>query len=207
MEASGTEHCGVVCGLIPLPSQSRVKKPVCCLPQKPLPGPDMKRLWQIFVLWVLWVFILWLMAPCVDQKPELEPHEKLTYLVPRCCSCLWFKFRKCGCPSGTLNYSLCNHTVREQSWFDAYYEKTMGFLMGATESMPRNAELSWMNQTPVHSFEMVGNQTTGHFICHRDAGAWGSWRQLLLLLLKLSGLSWTSDTLSEEAMVWEPRHS
>ncbi|XP_023377989.1 uncharacterized protein C20orf173 homolog [Pteropus vampyrus] len=167
----------------------------------------MKCLWQIFVLWVLWVFILWLMAPCVDQKPELEPHEKLTYLVPRCCSCLWFKFRKCGCPSGTLNYSLCNHTVREQNWFDAYYEKTMGFLMGATESMPRNAELSWMNQAPVHSFEMVGNQTTGHFICHRDAGAWGSWRQLLLLLLKLSGLSWTSDTLSEEAMVWEPRHS
>lgn len=144
MEASGTEHCGVVCGLIPLPSQSRVKKPVCCLPQKPLPGPDMKRLWQIFVLWVLWVFILWLMAPCVDQKPELEPHEKLTYLVPRCCSCLWFKFRKCGCPSGTLNYSLCNHTVREQNWFDAYYEKTVGFLMGATESMPRNAELSWL---------------------------------------------------------------
>lgn len=63
MEASGTEHCGVVCGLVPLLSQSWVKKPVCCLPQKPLPRADMKRVWQIFVLWVLWVFILWLMAP------------------------------------------------------------------------------------------------------------------------------------------------
>lgn len=80
-------------------------------------------------------------GPRLDQKPEMEPQGKLIYLVPRCCSCIWFKFRKCGCPSGTLNYSLRNHTVREQNWFDAYYEKTMGLLMGATESMPPNAVL------------------------------------------------------------------
>ena len=45
------------------------------------------------------------------------------------------------------------------------------------------------------------------FTCRRNAGAQGSWRQLLLLLLKLSGLAWTSDALSQEVMVWALRHS
>lgn len=144
MDANRTECCGIVCGLIPLPSRSQVKNPVCCLPRKPLPGPDMKRLWQVFVLCVFWGFILWLMAPCLDQKPELEPQEKLTYLVPRRCSCLWLKFRKCGCLSGTLNYTLCHPTVKEQNWFAACYEKTMGYLMGATDSMIPDAVLQWL---------------------------------------------------------------
>lgn len=95
------------------------KKPVCCLPWKPSPRPDMKCVLQIFVLWVFWVLILCLMVPCLDWKAESTPQEKLTYLVPWRGNCLWFKFRKCGCPSGTLNYSLCHHTVREQNWFDA----------------------------------------------------------------------------------------
>ncbi|XP_032950178.1 uncharacterized protein C20orf173 homolog [Rhinolophus ferrumequinum] len=254
----------------------------------------MKRLWQIFVLCVFWGFILWLMAPCLDRKPELEPQEKLTYLVPRRCSCLWLKFRKCGCFSGTLNYTLCHPTVREQNWFAACYEKTMGYLMGATDSVTPDAVLWWlgmnsaselgklwkklwkviprpsvrhfelycgtcmlggnlkilrasslgnvtqhgtvfrwalrsrqragrsrpvprvlsvpallprMNQAPVQGFKMVGNQTMGLFTCRRKARVQGSWRQLLLLLLNLSSLAWTSDALSEEVMVWEPRHS
>lgn len=144
MEASRTEHCGVVRGLIPLPSQSQVQKPVLCLTQKTLPGPDMKRWWQILVLWVFWVLTLWLMAPCLDQKPASEPQEKVTYLVPWCCNCLWFGFRKCGCPSATLNYSLCHHTVREQNWFDACYKKMMGYLMGAMGSMTPDAVLWWL---------------------------------------------------------------
>nr|KAF6421815.1 hypothetical protein HJG63_001813 [Rousettus aegyptiacus] len=45
---------------------------------------------------------------------------------------------------------------------------------------------------------------TQHTAVFRNAGAWGSWRQLLLLLLKLSGLSWTSETLSEEILEHDP---
>lgn len=117
------------------PSQSQVAKPVCCLPPEPLPGPDMKRLWPIFVLWVFWTLIFWLMASCLDMKPALAPQEKLMYLVPWCCNCPWSKFRKCGCPSGTLNDSSCHHMVREQNWFGARYEKAMGSFTGARESM------------------------------------------------------------------------
>ncbi|XP_043458474.1 uncharacterized protein C20orf173 homolog [Prionailurus bengalensis] len=58
-----------------------------------------------------------------------------------------------------------------------------------------------MNQGPVQSIEKVGNQTIGCFIYPGNANSQGSWRQLLLLLLlllKLSGLVWTSDAPSEE---------
>lgn len=61
-------------------------------------------------------------------------------VAPWWCSCPWFKFRKCGCPPGTLNCFLCHHTVRG-NWFDACYEKTMGYLTGATESTSPDAVL------------------------------------------------------------------
>lgn len=74
-------------------------------------------------------------------------------------------------------------------------------VLSVSGSLPR------VNQAPVQGFKMVGNQTTGCFMCCRNAGAQGFWRQLLPLVLKLSGLAWTSDALSEEVMVWKPRHS
>ncbi|XP_006089636.1 uncharacterized protein C20orf173 homolog [Myotis lucifugus] len=221
----------------------------------------MKCMWQIFVLWVFWVLILCLMVPCLDQKPASAPQEKARSLVPRHGNCLWLKFKECGCPAETLNDSLCHHTVREQNWFDACYEKTMGYLMGTTESMTPDAVLWWlgmnstselgkmweklfkviprpsvshndlycrtcvlvgnstilrasdvsnnvtqqttvfgMNHAPVQSFKTVGNQTRGRSICQRSVGDQGYWRQLLLLVLKLSGLAWTSDALSQEIL-------
>ncbi|EFB21641.1 hypothetical protein PANDA_004533, partial [Ailuropoda melanoleuca] len=58
-----------------------------------------------------------------------------------------------------------------------------------------------MNQGHAQGFETAANQTTGHFVYPGNASNWGSWRQLVLLVLKLSGLVWTSDALSEEVMV------
>ncbi|XP_016068616.1 PREDICTED: uncharacterized protein C20orf173 homolog [Miniopterus natalensis] len=195
----------------------------------------MRCMWQIFVLWVFWVLILCLMVPCLDRKPEPAPQEKLTYLVPWRGNCLWFKFRKCGCPSGSLNYSLCHHTVREQNWFDACYEKTMGYLMRTTESVTPDAVLWWLGMNSASELGKVweklfkviarpsvshndlycgtcvlvgnskvlrasglSNNVTQHTTVFRNVGVQGSWRQLLLLLLKLSGLAWTSDALSQE---------
>ncbi|XP_028013754.2 uncharacterized protein C20orf173 homolog isoform X1 [Eptesicus fuscus] len=224
----------------------------------------MKCMWQICVLWVFWVLILCLMVPCLDQKPDSAPQEKVMDLVPRRGNCLWFKFRKCGCPPETLNDSLCHHTARGQNWFDACYEKTMGYLVGTTESMTPDAVLWWlgmdsaselgkmweklfkviprpsvshnnlycrtcvlvgnskilpasgvsnnvtqhttvfgMNQAPIQSFKTVGNQTRGRSTCRRNVGDQGYWRQLLLLVLKLSGLAWTSDALSQEVKILE----
>ncbi|XP_045689145.1 uncharacterized protein C20orf173 homolog [Phyllostomus hastatus] len=221
----------------------------------------MKHVCQILALWVFSVLLLCLMIRCLDRKPESAPQEKLTYLVPWCGNCLWFKFKKCGSPAGTLNYSLYHHTVREANCFDACYEKTMGSLMRTTESVTPNAVLWWLGMSsaselgkvweklfkviprpsvrhndlycgscvlvgnskvlrrasglsnnitqhttvfrvkpaPVQRFKTVRNETTG-FTCRRNAGAQGSWRQLLLLLLKLSGLAWTSDALSQEIL-------
>ncbi|XP_037352101.1 uncharacterized protein C20orf173 homolog isoform X2 [Talpa occidentalis] len=220
----------------------------------------MKNFWQIFVTWVLCVIILWLMAPYLDLEPELAPQEKSLDLVPWHGNCPWIKFRKCHYPTGTLNYSLCHHAVREWNWFDACYEKMMGILMRAKESkipgsmpwwldmnsarelgkvwkkffkeIPRpsmshfdlycgtcalvgNSKILWAsnigkninhhtrvfrNQTPIQDLVMVGNQTGGRFIYHKGVRGQGSWRQLVLLLLKLSGLVWTSNTLSEEIL-------
>ena len=67
--------------LVPPSSQSRVEKSVCCLPRDSSSGLNMKHLWQIFVLWGFWVLILWLMAPCLDPKPESAPKGKLMVLV------------------------------------------------------------------------------------------------------------------------------
>lgn len=127
---------------VPHPSQSQVEEPVSCLPLEPLPGPDMKCCWQIFVLCISLMLILWLMAPCLDLKPESAPHEKWMKVVPWCCSCPPFKFRKYGCPSGTLNDSVCHH-MAGGNWFDVGYEKTMGHLMGAAEPTTPDAVLSW----------------------------------------------------------------
>nr|XP_006202794.1 uncharacterized protein C20orf173 homolog [Vicugna pacos] len=123
----------------------------------------MKSLWQIFLLWVFWVLILWLMVPCLDLKPESARQEKLMNVAPWWCSCPWFKFRKCGCPPGTLNCSLCHHTVRG-NWFDACYEKTMGYLTGATESTSPDAVLWGSGTSHLHSLnQMEVSPTQGCF--------------------------------------------
>ncbi|KAF4023592.1 hypothetical protein G4228_015465 [Cervus hanglu yarkandensis] len=67
--------------------------------------------------------------------------------------------------------------------------------------------VSRMNQVPVQGIELLGNQTMRCSVSHRNARGQGSWRQVLLLLLQLFDLAWTSDALSEEMVVWEPRHS
>ncbi|XP_049554865.1 uncharacterized protein C20orf173 homolog isoform X3 [Orcinus orca] len=133
---------GLSVASVPHPSQSQVEEPVSCLPLEPLPGPDMKCCWQIFVLCISLMLILWLMAPCLDLKPESAPHEKWMKVVPWRCSCPPFKFRKYGCPSGTLNDSVSHHTAGG-NWFDVVYEKTMGHLMGAAEPTSPDAVLSW----------------------------------------------------------------
>ncbi|XP_028013755.2 uncharacterized protein C20orf173 homolog isoform X3 [Eptesicus fuscus] len=208
----------------------------------------MKCMWQICVLWVFWVLILCLMVPCLDQKPDSAPQEKVMDLVPRRGNCLWFKFRKCGCPPETLNDSLCHHTARGQNWFDACYEKTMGYLgmdsaselgkmweklfkviprpsvshnnlycrtcvlvgnskilpaSGVSNNVTQHTTVFGMNQAPIQSFKTVGNQTRGRSTCRRNVGDQGYWRQLLLLVLKLSGLAWTSDALSQEVKILE----
>ncbi|XP_040104695.1 uncharacterized protein C20orf173 homolog [Oryx dammah] len=251
----------------PHPSQSQVEEPVGRLPLEPSPGPDMRRWWQILVLCVFWMLLLWLMTHCLNLKTDSAPQEKWMYGAPRHCSCPWFKFWQCGCPSRSLNHSVCHHTAGER-WFDAGYEKMRESLMGAAESKRPGAVLWWsdlnaaselgrvwkkllkmiprpsmshfdlfcgtcalmgnskilraaslsnnvnrpsmvsrMNQVPVQGIEMLGNQTTRCSTSHRNARGQGSWRQVLLLLLQLFDLAWTSDALSEEMVVWEPRHS
>lgn len=126
------------------PSQSQVEKSVCCLPRDPSSGLNMKHLWQIFVLWVFWVLLLWLMAPCLETRPESAPQEKMMVLVPRHGSRPWLKFRKSGCPSETLNSSLWHHRVGDWNGFAARYGKTMEYLKGATESMTPDTVLWWL---------------------------------------------------------------
>ncbi|XP_069907995.1 LOW QUALITY PROTEIN: uncharacterized protein C20orf173 homolog [Oryctolagus cuniculus] len=95
----------------------------------------MKR-WQLFVLWVFWVLILWVMAPYLDLSPESTLQKKQMDLVPWRCNCSWSKFGvKCGCPPGTFNCSSCCHTVGEWNWFDGCYKKTMGYLIRTKEHM------------------------------------------------------------------------
>ncbi|XP_030877537.1 uncharacterized protein C20orf173 homolog [Leptonychotes weddellii] len=222
----------------------------------------MKHLRQIFVLWVFWVLLLWLMAPCLDPRPESAPQEKLMALVPLHCNCPWLKLRTSGCPSEMLNSSLRHHRVGEGNGFAACYGKTVEYLTGATESLTpvlwwlgmnsasglgqmweklfkviprpsvshfhlycgtcalvgypttlRASGLSHnvnqctaafrMSQGHAQGFETAGNQTTRRFVYPWNASIRGSWRQLVLLLLKLSGLAWTSDAPSEEVMILE----
>lgn len=129
---------------VPPSSQSRVEKSVCCLPRDSSSGLNMKHLWQIFVLWGFWVLILWLMAPCLDPKPESAPQGKLLVLVLGHCNCPWFKFRKSGCPSETLNSFLCYHRVGEWGWYAECYGKMMEYLKRATESRTPHAVLWWL---------------------------------------------------------------
>ncbi|KAB0399016.1 hypothetical protein E2I00_004153, partial [Balaenoptera physalus] len=211
---------GLSVASVPHPSQSQVEEPVSCLPLEPLPGPDMKRCWQIFVLCIFLMLILWLMSPCLDLKAESAPQEKRMKVVPRRCSCSPFKFRKCGCPPGTLNDSVCHHTAGG-NWFDGIPRPSVSHLdlFCGTCASVGNSKILWaaslgksanhtavsrMNQVSVQGFEMLGNQTTGHSISRRNDRDQGSWSQLVLLLLKLFVLAWTSDALSEEKMVQFP---
>ena len=104
----------------------------------------MKCACQILVLWVFSVLLLCLMIRCLDRKPELALQEKLTYLGPWCGNCLWFKFKKCGSPAGTLNDSLCYHAVREANCFDTCCEKMTGPPMRTTESVTPDTVLWWL---------------------------------------------------------------
>lgn len=126
----------------PHPSQSQVEEPVGRLPLEPSPGPDRRHWRQIFVLCVFWMLLLWLMTPCLNLKTDSAPQEKWMDGAPRDCSCPWFKFWQCGCPSGSLNHSVCHHTAGER-WFDAGYEKMKRSLMGVAESTRPGAVLWW----------------------------------------------------------------
>ncbi|KAI4562639.1 hypothetical protein MJT46_011601 [Ovis ammon polii x Ovis aries] len=88
------------------------------------------------------MLLLWLMTPCLNLKTDSAPQEKWMDGAPRDCSCPWFKFWQCGCPSGSLNHSVCHHTAGER-WFDAGYEKMKRSLMGAAESTRPGAVLWW----------------------------------------------------------------
>ncbi|XP_032150768.1 uncharacterized protein C20orf173 homolog [Sapajus apella] len=110
---------------------------------EPLPGTDMKR-WQIFVLWIFWVLILWLMAPYLDLTPESAPQGKRMYLVPRRYNCPRFGFGTFRCPSETLNCSSCPHPAAEWNWLDVCSRKTMGYLMRTRESMTSDTVLWWL---------------------------------------------------------------
>ncbi|XP_042787050.1 uncharacterized protein C20orf173 homolog [Panthera leo] len=112
----------------------------------------MKHLWQIFVLWGFWVLILWPMAPCLDPKPESAPQGKLLVLVLGHCNCPWFKFRKSGCPSETLNSSLCYYRVGEWGWYAECYGKMMEYLKRATESRTPHAVLWWLGMNSASGF-------------------------------------------------------
>ncbi|KAG5201831.1 hypothetical protein MJG53_011967 [Ovis ammon polii x Ovis aries] len=88
------------------------------------------------------MLLLWLMTPCLNLKTDSAPQEKWMDGAPRDCSCPWFKFWQCGCPSGSLNHSVCHHTAGER-WFDAGYEKMKRSLMGVAESTRPGAVLWW----------------------------------------------------------------
>ncbi|EFB21642.1 hypothetical protein PANDA_004534, partial [Ailuropoda melanoleuca] len=127
--------------------------------------------WQIFVLWVFWVLLLWLMAPCLETRPESAPQEKMMVLVPRHGSRPWLKFRKSGCPSETLNSSLWHHRVGDWNGFAARYGKTMEYLKGATESMTPDTVPWWlgMNSTSglgkmwENLFKVIPRLSVSHF--------------------------------------------
>ncbi|XP_029773965.1 uncharacterized protein C20orf173 homolog isoform X2 [Suricata suricatta] len=156
----------------PPSSQSQVEKSVCCLPGDLSSGLNMKRLWQISVLWGFWVLISWLITPCLDPNPESAPQGKLMVLVPGYCNCPWFQFRKSGCPSETLNSSLCYQRVGEWGWFAECFQKTVEYLtMGATESMTPDAVLWWLGINSVSGlgkmwekvFKVIHRPSVSHF--------------------------------------------
>ncbi|XFF83953.1 PREDICTED: uncharacterized protein C20orf173 homolog [Capra hircus] len=222
----------------PHPSQSQVEEPVGRLPLEPSPGPDRRHWWQIFVLCIFWMLLLWLMTPCLNLKTDSAPQEKWMDGAPQHCSCPWFKFWQCGCPPGSLNHSVCHHTAGER-WFDAGYEKMRGSLMGEAESTRPGAVLWWSDLNAASELRRVWEKllkviprpSVSHFdlfcgtcalmgnskilqaaslsnnvnrpnMVSRNARGQRSWRQVLLLLLQLFDLAWTSDALSEEMVVF-----
>ncbi|XP_070145349.1 uncharacterized protein C20orf173 homolog [Ovis canadensis] len=226
-----------------LQQESQVEEPVGRLPLEPSPGPDRRHWRQIFVLCVFWMLLLWLMTPCLNLKTDSAPQEKWMDGAPRDCSCPWFKFWQCGCPSRSLNHSVCHHTAGER-WFDTGYEKMKRSLMGAAESTRPGLVLWWSDLNAASELgrvwkkllKVIPRPSVSHFdlfcgtcalmgnskilraaslsnnvnrpsMVSRNARGQGSWRQVLLLLLQLFDLAWTSDALSEEMVVWEPRHS
>lgn len=100
----------------------QVEKPVCCLPHEPLSGPDMEN------CWVFWGLVLWLMAPYLGWTHESAPHQEWTHMVPQHSNWLGFKLGEHGCPSRTPNCSTCHCTAGGWNWFEACYEKSMGYL-------------------------------------------------------------------------------
>ncbi|XP_006875792.1 PREDICTED: CMP-N-acetylneuraminate-beta-galactosamide-alpha-2,3-sialyltransferase 2-like [Chrysochloris asiatica] len=153
----------------------------------------MRRWWQIFVLWVFCVLILWLVVPCLDLTPKSVPQEELMHLVTWCYSCPWFKFRKDACSSGTLNCSPCHQIAGESNWFDASYKRTVEFLKGAKESVSSDAVLWWL--------DLSSESKLRHM-----------WRKLLTVIPRQLGSHFalycrTCVVMGSSQIVWGSNHS
>nr|XP_025731971.1 uncharacterized protein C20orf173-like [Callorhinus ursinus] len=161
--------------------------------------PNTKHLWQIFVLWVFWVLFLWLMAPCLDPRPESAPQEKLMVLGMNSASGLgqmWEKlFKVIPRPSVSHFHLYCGTCA-------LVGDPTTLRASGLSHNVNQCTAAFRMNHDHAQSFETAGNQTTGCFVYPWNASIRGSWRQLVLLLLQLSGLAWTSDAPSEEVSLF-----
>ncbi|XP_035302984.1 uncharacterized protein C20orf173 homolog isoform X2 [Cricetulus griseus] len=96
--------------------------------------------------WVSWGLVLLLMAPYLDWTHGSAPQQEWTYMVPQHCNWLCFRSGESGCLSRTPNCSTCHHTAGEWNWFEAYYEKTMGYLR-------RTKGLWWLGMNSVSKLE------------------------------------------------------
>ncbi|XP_024653207.1 uncharacterized protein C20orf173 homolog isoform X2 [Macaca nemestrina] len=132
----------------------------------------MKR-WQIFVLWVFWMLILWLMTPYLDLTPESALQEKRMYLGMNSGSQLEKLWRKLSKVIPRLSVS----------HFDFYCGTCV--LLGCPHTL--------------QGFTL-GNDIDQYPVVFRNASDQGSWMQLEMLLQKLSDLVWTSDDLSDEIL-------
>ncbi|CAH6776928.1 6430550D23Rik [Phodopus roborovskii] len=114
--------------------------------------------------WVFGGLILLLMAPYLDRTHESALQQEWTYMVPQHCNWLCFKFGESGCFSRTPNCSTCHHTAGEWSWFEACYEKSMGYLR-------RTEALWWLGMNSVSKLgktwkklsEMIPRPLLHHF--------------------------------------------
>ncbi|XP_024598832.1 uncharacterized protein C20orf173 homolog [Neophocaena asiaeorientalis asiaeorientalis] len=171
----------------------------------------MKCCWQIFVLCISLMLILWLMAPCLDLEPESlcfpstgGPYLDLNPQSPPSCyfqgmnsaselGRVWEKLFKVIPRTSVSHFDLFCGTCASVGNSKILWAASLG-------KSSYHTAVSRMNQVPIQGFEMLGNQTTGQSVSLRNGRDQGSWRQLDLLLLKLFVLAWTSDAMSEEIL-------
>ncbi|XP_041526658.1 LOW QUALITY PROTEIN: uncharacterized protein C20orf173 homolog [Microtus oregoni] len=112
-------------------------------------GATLTRLLTGCVASLVWAShgVLWLRAPYLDWTHETAPQQEWTYMVPRHCNWLCFKFGEHGCPSRTPNCPTCHHTVGGWTCFEACYEKTVGYL--------RDQALWWLDMSSVSELGKV----------------------------------------------------